>query len=274
MTPPKPQPFLDEPVSLSQEPESELNLGEYIRMVRRHWAGGGLTARRLVIAGIHYFITPKEYLSTATIQIERRNLSPVGGSASPWFENFWNLSSIRPSTSAAEPRPRRAGGQEPGPDERPAFNPRRGCRQGADRGDHRRGGAEATLGRLALQIEGGLAVEPVRGTQLVRLSFRLVPRVRGAGGERLFRGVPSSMGVEDRHLGRQGFHLLQLCRSRSLKQEVVDKEIPAPGIQPQQYIAPSIRNRTSSCSAWESAQLGADGRQEAPASRRRPAITR
>lgn len=225
MTSPKPQPFLDEPGSPSQEPESELNIGEYIGMVRRHWklvAVSLLVA--LVIAGIHYFITPKEYMSTATIQIERRNLSPVGGSSSPWFENFWNLEFYPTQYELLQSR---------GLAERvvksldlmndPGFNPAAGARKertGATTAEE----DEATLGRLALQIKGGLAVEPVRGTQLVRLSFRSSSPEFAARAANAFSEAFIDMGVEDRYASAGKASTFLSSQIETLKQEIADKE--------------------------------------------------
>ncbi|HBL25676.1 MAG TPA: hypothetical protein DD490_02450, partial [Acidobacteria bacterium] len=92
MSLPKQQPFLaDEPVA-PEAPEVELNLSEYVAVVRRHWKLVSLSLLiALVASGVHYAMTPKEYMATSTIQIERRNLSPVGGASSPWYENFWNM---------------------------------------------------------------------------------------------------------------------------------------------------------------------------------------
>lgn len=225
MTPSKPQPFLDDPGPLQQEPESELNLGEYIGMVRRHWklvAVSVLVA--LVIAGIHYFITPKSYMSTATIQIERRNLSPVSTTPSPWFENFWNLEFYPTQYELLQSR---------GLAERvvksldlmndPAFNPGAGARKertGATTAEE----DEATLGRLALQIKGGLSVEPVRGTQLVRLSFRSSSPEFAARAANAFSEAFIDMGVEDRFASAGKASTFLSSQIETLKQEISDKE--------------------------------------------------
>ena len=87
-----PLPFEEAP-ELSTEPESEFNFGEYFGMARRHWKLAVVCCvLGLAGAGIHYAITPKAFQATATIQIERRNLTPLGnGGQNPWLENYWNM---------------------------------------------------------------------------------------------------------------------------------------------------------------------------------------
>src|SRR6185369_7593517 len=83
---------LDDPGLAAPESHFELNLSEYLAMVRRHWKLLAIVCLiALVAASVHYAVTPKEYMATATIQIERRNLSPVGTGQNPWLENLWNM---------------------------------------------------------------------------------------------------------------------------------------------------------------------------------------
>jgi capsular exopolysaccharide synthesis family protein len=194
-------------------------------MVRRHWKLVAVSVFvALVIASIHYFITPKAYMSTATIQIERRNLSPVAGSTSPWFENFWNLEFYPTQYELLQSR---------GLAERvvksldlmndPSFNPAAGARKegtGATTAEE----DEATLGRLALQIKGGLAVEPVRGTQLVRLSFRSSSPEFAARAVNAFSEAFIDMGVEDRYASAGKASTFLSSQIETLKQEITDKE--------------------------------------------------
>ena len=58
---------------------------------QRARAGGKLLGFGLIGAAIHYAITPKAYQATAVIQIERRNMTPLGNGQNPWLENYWNL---------------------------------------------------------------------------------------------------------------------------------------------------------------------------------------
>lgn len=221
----KAQPFfLDEPPA-PELPEAEFNISEYVGMVRRHWKLVALALLiALVAAGVHYAITPKEYMATSTIQIERRNLSPVGGSTSPWYENFWNLEFYPTQYELLQSR---------GLAERvvrsmdlmgnPAFNP------GAAASKERTGSTtaeedEATLGKLALQLKGGLSVEPVRSTQLVRLSYHSSSPEFAAKAANAFAESFIDMGVEDRYASAGKASTFLGSQIETLKQEINDKE--------------------------------------------------
>jgi capsular exopolysaccharide synthesis family protein len=223
---PKAQPFFFPEEPASPEPQdTELNLSEYLGMVRRHWKLVALAVLiALVAAAVHYAITPKEYMATSTIQIERRNLSPVGSSTSPWYENFWNLEFYPTQYELLQSR---------GLAERvvrsldlmgdPQFNP------GAAAAKERAGATtaeedEATLGRLALQLKGGLAVDPVRNTQLVRLSFRSSSPEFAAKAANAFAESFIDMGVEDRYASAGKASTFLSSQIETLKQEIADKE--------------------------------------------------
>lgn len=222
-TPPPPVP-VDEP-GLSSEPEMDFNLAEYLGMVRRHWklvATACLIA--LVAAGVHYSITPKEYEASATIQIERRNLTPVGSGQSPWFENFWNLEFYPTQYELLESR---------GLAERvvksldlmndSAFNPGAGPERKDAKGTTAEDD-EATLGRLANQLKGGLSVEPVRNTQLVRLSFHSSSPEFAARAANAFAESFIDMGVQDRYASAGKASTFLSTQIETLKGEIADKE--------------------------------------------------
>ena len=92
LSPLTPVPMAEEPV-LAPEPESEFNIAEYFGMVRRHWKLAVVCCvarpRRRRHPLRHH--ARRQYQATATIQIERRNLSPVGNGQNPWLENYWNM---------------------------------------------------------------------------------------------------------------------------------------------------------------------------------------
>ena len=72
--------------AVAPDPESDFNVAEYLAMVRRHWKlvlAACLTA--LGGAAAHYAVTPKQYMATALIQIERRSLAPVLDNQAPWL---------------------------------------------------------------------------------------------------------------------------------------------------------------------------------------------
>ena len=225
MSAPKAQPLFPEEPDLPPQHEAELNIAEYLGMVRRHWKLVALAVViALIAAGVHYAITPKQYLASSTIQIERRNLSPVGSTETPWFENFWNLEFYPTQYELLQSR---------GLAEKvvhsldlmndPSFNP------GASAPKERAGATtaeedEATLGQLALQLKGGLDVEPVRGTQLVRLSFSSSSPEFAARAANAFAESFIDMGVEDRYATAGKASTFLGSQIETLKQEITDKE--------------------------------------------------
>ncbi len=225
MSSPKAQPFFPEEPPSPEQQEVEFNLSEYFGMVRRHWKLVALSLLvALIAAGVHYAVTPKEYMASSTILIERRNLSPVGGSASPWFENFWNLEfyptqyELLQSRGLAERVVRSLDLMSD-----PAFN------TGTSASKERSGTTtaeedEATLGQLALQLKGGLAVEPVRSTQLVRLSFRSSSPEFAAKAANAFAESFIDMGVEDRYASAGKASTFLGSQIETLKQEISEKE--------------------------------------------------
>ena len=143
-------------------------------MVRRHWKLAAVCcALGLAGAGIHYAITPKAYQATTTIQIERRNLTPLSTSQNPWLENYWNMEfyptqyELLQSRGLAERVVKSLDLMED-----PAFNPGAARRRRA-KPRHAPRATRRCSARLADRLRGGLAVEPVRSTQLVAA---LLPR--------------------------------------------------------------------------------------------------
>ena len=221
MISPKQVPF-DEPELSSPEPESDFNIAEYFGMVRRHWklvAAACILA--LAAAAIHYAITPKEYLATTRISIERRSLTSISSSGqNPWFENYWNLEyyptqyELLKSRGLAE---RVVRNLDLASD--PAFNP------GAAGGGAPSAEAdEATLGGLAERLRGGLSVGPVRGTQLVDLSYRSSSPEFAARAANAFVEAYIDLGVETRYATAGKASSFLTTQVDSLKQEIEDKE--------------------------------------------------
>ena len=217
-----PVPQLDEP-ELPLEPESEFNIGEYVGMLRRHWKLVVVCcAFGLIGAAIHYAITPKEYQATAVIQIERRNMTPLGNGQNPWLENYWNLEfyptqyELLHSRGLAERVVKNLELMED-----PAFNP--GAAPGRE-GAVTAEADEAVLGGLAEQLRGGLSVDPVRATQLVRLSFRAASPEFAAKAANAFSEAFIDMGVEDRFATAGKASTFLSSQIETLKEEIQDKE--------------------------------------------------
>lgn len=217
-------PVDDEP-ELAPQPESEFNLGEYVAMLRRHWKlAAAFCAIGLAGAGIHYAITPKAYQATTTIQIERRNLTPLGNGQNPWLENYWNMEfyptqyELLQSRGLAERVVKSLDLMED-----PAFNP--GAAGGRDRAHAPTAeDDDAVLGQIAGQIRGGLAVEPVRSTQLVQLSFRAASPEFAARAANAFAEAYIDMGVEDRFATAGKASTFLSSQIEKLKQEIQDRE--------------------------------------------------
>ena len=215
-------PIDDEPEP-GAEPESEFNLAEYVGMLRRHWKLALVCcALGLTGAGIHYAITPKAYQATTTIQIERRNLTPLGNGQNPWLENYWNLEfyptqyELLQSRGLAERVVKSLDLMED-----PAFNPSAGRER--ERGASAEGD-DAVLGALADRIRGGLTVEPVRSTQLVQVSFRASSPEFAAKAANAFAEAYIDMGVEDRFATAGKASTFLSSQIETLKQEIQDKE--------------------------------------------------
>jgi succinoglycan biosynthesis transport protein ExoP len=221
-----PVPTDDEP-ELAAGPEPEFNLGEYVAMLRRHWKLAAVCcALGLAGAGVHYAITPKAYQATTIIQIERRNLTPLSNGQNPWLENYWNMEfyptqyELLQSRGLAERVVKSLDLMED-----PAFNP--GASREAGSGRAHPPTAEdddAVLGRIAGQIRGGLAVEPVRNTQLVQLSFRAATPEFAARAANAFAEAYIDMGVEDRYTTAGKASTFLSSQIEKLKQEIQDRE--------------------------------------------------
>jgi polysaccharide biosynthesis transport protein len=217
-------PPADEPVA-APEGESELHLGEYIAMARRHWKLAVVCSiLGLAGASVHYFVTPKQFQSTATIQIERRSLTPLSNASNPWLENYWNMEfyptqyELLQSRGLAEHVVKSLDLMED-----PAFNP------GASVGRESAHGPtaeddEAVLGRLADQIRGGLSVSPVRNTQLVQIAYSASSPEFAAKAANAFAESFIDLGVEDRYATAGKASSFLTTQIGTLKKEIEDKE--------------------------------------------------
>lgn len=225
MSPLSSVPFEEEPAPAA-EPESELNLAEYLGMLRRHWKLVAVcSVFGLAGAAVHYAITPKQYQATSTIQIERRNLTPLSnGGQNPWLENYWNMEFYPTQYELLQSR---------GLAERvvksldlmadPAFNPGAGAGKDGVHGPTPEDD-EAVLGSLASQVKGGLSVTPVRGTQLVQLAYSASSPEFAAKAANGFAEAFIDMGVEDRYATAGKASSFLTTQIETLKKEIQDKE--------------------------------------------------
>jgi succinoglycan biosynthesis transport protein ExoP len=217
-------PFAAEP---ALAPESDFNVAEYLGMVRRHWRlAAAFCAVTLSAAGIHFAITPKEYAASATVQIERRSATPVfGADQNPLVESYWDMEYYPTQYKLLESR---------GLAERvvrnldlandPAFNPGAGLARARAAKKPTADDDEALLGLLADRLRGGLAVEPVRNTQLVTLSYRSANPEFAARAANGFAEAFIDMGIENRFASAGKASSFLTAQINSLKQEIEDKE--------------------------------------------------
>ena len=226
MSPLSPVPLPEEP-ELAPAQEPDFNLAEYVGMVRRHWKLAAVCCLLgLAGAGVHYAITPKEYQATATIQIERRNLTPLGNGQNPWLENYWNMEfyptqyELLQSRGLAERVVKSLDLMED-----PKFNPGAPAGRGRDgQGPPTAEDDEAVLGALASQLRGGLSVAPVRSTQLVQIAFHSSSPEFAAKAVNAFAEAFIDMGVEDRFATAGKASTFLTSQIETLKEEIQDKE--------------------------------------------------
>ncbi|MEA2690708.1 MAG: polysaccharide biosynthesis transport protein [Acidobacteriota bacterium] len=215
----------DEPNPFPDEPESDFNLAEYLIVVRRHWklvTAACLTT--VAAAAVHYSVTPKLYMSTALIQIERRSLAPVLSNQAPWLDSYFDMEYYPTQYKLLESR---------GLAERvvksldlvedPSWNPGRAAARDAKRGPSAEDD-QATLGILAAQVQGGLTVEPVRSTQLVALSYRSGNPEFAAKAANAFAESFIDMGIENRYASAGKASTFLTTQIETLKREIDEKE--------------------------------------------------
>jgi len=195
-------------------------------VLRRRWR---LAAAFCVVCGIgglvHYFVTPRMYQATTTIQIDRRTLSLGGATDTPWVENWYNLEFYPTQYNLLQSR---------GLAERvvtdlrlyedPVFNPSWASWSG---GRKRAPTVEldaAQLGGMGARLLGGLEVAPIKNTQLVGINYRSSSPELAA---RIANGVAESFidwGIEDRSTSAGKASSFLGKQIESLKQEISDKE--------------------------------------------------
>jgi capsular exopolysaccharide synthesis family protein len=210
---------------LFDAPRAELRLGDYVDVLRRRWRLAAALAFVSALGGVvHYFITPKMYQATTTIQIDRRSLSLGGSAESPWLENWWNMEFYPTQYKLLESR---------GLAERvvtdlrlyedPVFNPAWARWGGGERPATPDLDA-AELGGMGQAVLGGLEILPIKGTQLVQIHYRSVNPELSA---RIANGVADAFidwGIETRSesVGKASSFLGR--QIEDLKQELADKE--------------------------------------------------
>jgi len=152
-------------------PEFDLDLGEYLRRLRRHWkVVAAIILTMLAYHAARYKMTPKVYEARARIQIKRVNVSSLSGGAGLFMENWWNLEyyptqyKLLESRGLAEDVVRLLRLQDD-----PNFNRVVAAQEGTTASAD---ADSAVVGKIAQRLGGGLQVIPIRKTQLVDLVYR------------------------------------------------------------------------------------------------------
>ncbi len=218
-------PFRDPALELVGEPaESEFDIAEYVGMLRRHWrmiAACSITA--LVLGVAHYSITPKEYMATATVQIERKSAAPVLSEQNTW-DNYWNIEfyptqyELLRSRGLAE-RVVRNLDLTHSRGERAASDPTKAPGTPASAADD-----AAALGAAAQGLLGGLSVEPIRNTSLVRIGYQSKDPAYAARVANAFAEAYIDLGIEDRYTSAGKASSFLSSQIETLKSEIQEKE--------------------------------------------------
>lgn len=173
MPPTAPQdPFASEPRASEAGVADALgDWREYLHGLRRRWRLIALLFLLALLGSlVHFAITPPIYQATTLLQIERRSLASALGPQAAWLDLMYNMEYYPTQYQLLESR---------GVAEEvvkylqladdPAFSSA-GRRETAAEGTA--AANEAEVARLANRVRGGLSVEPIKGTQLVRLNYQ------------------------------------------------------------------------------------------------------
>jgi len=227
-----PPPFPDEPEvpgapPVLQAEEPEFHLSDYLQKIGRRWK---LVAALVLVcvagSSVKYAMTPKQYQASARIQIERKSLSPIGGSQNPWLENWWNMEYYPTQYKLLESR---------GLAERVVvdlgladdsyFNPGGEAISKASADDLDPEGADAVvLGHLAARLLGGLRVAPVHNTQLVDISYQASSPEFAARVANGFADAFIDWGISTRTTTAGRASSFLASQIDALKREIQDKE--------------------------------------------------
>ncbi len=161
---------------IEEAPSRGFNVNDYLLILKRRWKLVAALALVSTLGGLaRYWVTPRQYLASAQIQIERRSLSNLasgGSNANPWLESFLNMEYYPTQYKLLQSR---------GLAERVVKNLRLtdsthecsvGSFGGVGSGSPSAAADEAALGAAAQGLLGGLEVQPIPSTQLAVISYR------------------------------------------------------------------------------------------------------
>lgn len=205
--------------------EGEINVSEYLALLRRQWrliAVIGLIGA--AVGAILYATTPRVYQARARIQIERRSFSPLNSQGTNWLEAWWNPEyyptqfEILKSRGLAEEVLRNLRLWED-----PDFNPHAGSIVASDE-PVIPAQDEAALGGMASRLQSGLTIRPRTGTQLVDILYssqhpELAMRVANG-----FAETFQQRGKADRQRAASRASTFLSEQIEEIKTEIADKE--------------------------------------------------
>jgi polysaccharide biosynthesis transport protein len=217
-------PTQDDQALFEPEAASGFHLAEYLQVARRHWKLVAASTLVCMAGGaVHFFITPKQYRASTTIQIERRSMTSVTGDQNPWLENYWNMEYYPTQYRLLQSR---------GLAERVVLNLRlfedsEYDSRAATRASRNPSAAEdlAALGGLAGGILGGLEVTPIANTQLVEIGYRSSSPELAA---RIANGVADAYidwGIETRSTTASKATTFLGSEIETLQKEIEDREL-------------------------------------------------
>ena len=209
---------------LTEEPESEFHLADYLRILAGRWRLVVLVTALATTASLaNYAVTPKQYQASTLIQIERRMSVPLGRIDDAWMEMWWS-SQYYPT----QYRLLRSRGLAERVvtnlrlDQEPAFVGQRRAARDAELDDTAKPWSVVSL---AYRVLGGLSVTPVPNTQLVEISYR-------SGDPQLAAKVANGLvetyidwGIESRTSSAGTASTFYGQQIEALKQELSDKEV-------------------------------------------------
>ncbi len=180
--------------------EDSLDFTKYLAAFRRRWFL--IVASCLIAAGFafaRYSLTTREYQATTVIQIERKRLSLLALGQAGWLEDWWNMeyyptqyrllrSRVMAERVVSHLRLW----------EHPEFVTHQANPVFAEDDAESVGTSQARLARLAGRIQGGLAIQPIKETQLVELSYVSTSPELAAQIANAYAEVFIAWGIEDR----------------------------------------------------------------------------
>ena len=144
---------------------------EYLRGLRRRWKlVVALTVAGLIAGAVHFAITPPTYKADTTIQIERRSTNSLLSSQLPWLDHYFNIEFYPTQYRLLQSR---GLAEEVVRDLRLTDDAKyRSAEPRSADGASSSSADRAVLGKIADKLRARLSVEPIRDTQLVRITYR------------------------------------------------------------------------------------------------------